>query len=234
MPYNDRTCTICLGLMSKPIEPRSDAYKFRCFRCGNYILTESADAILLGRTADDPKIPILGHFVRRMQLAEDCPTLDSDVINRILETGELPSLGEQADNLLRYVAGRVVGPGESLEFTWEEVQFIVGAKTQNGVRFFFSALERELLDGSSDSDGACATPTFAGWQRYDELRRGIASSRKAFMALKFGDRDLDHLVERHLRPAVMQAGFTLFQLDDEPKAGSIDDRLRVRFRPRGS
>ena len=72
--------------------------------------------------------------------------------------------------------------------------------------------------------------TFSGWQRFYELQRGTVESRKAFMAMKYGDLVLDKLVNTHLREAVAQAGFTLARLDDQPKAGLIDDRLRVEIR----
>jgi hypothetical protein len=52
----------------------------------------------------------------------------------------------------------------------------------------------------------------------------------AFMAMKFGDPDLDRLVDEHVRAAVRQTGFILRRLDDQPKAGLIDDRLRVEIR----
>ena len=77
------------------------------------------------------------------------------------------------------------------------------------------------------SESACLT--FAGWDRYEELRRGVPSGRKAFMAMAFGDPTLDAMVDGHLRPAVDAVGFTLRRLDDEPRAGLIDDRLRVEI-----
>ena len=52
----------------------------------------------------------------------------------------------------------------------------------------------------------------------------------SFMAMKFGDAVLDTLVDAHLRPAVAMTGFKLKRLDDEPRAGLIDDRLRVEIR----
>ncbi|MBF0282852.1 MAG: hypothetical protein HQL51_00130 [Magnetococcales bacterium] len=50
------------------------------------------------------------------------------------------------------------------------------------------------------------------------------------MAMKFGDAELDAMVDRHFRPAVAAAGFALRRLDDDPKAGLIDDRMRVEIK----
>lgn len=49
------------------------------------------------------------------------------------------------------------------------------------------------------------------------------------MAMKFGDALLDQVLDQVFRPSVKQTGFELFRLDDVPKAGSIDDRLRVEI-----
>jgi nucleoside 2-deoxyribosyltransferase len=48
--------------------------------------------------------------------------------------------------------------------------------------------------------------------------------------MRFGDPELDEMLRDHFRPAVQRTGFTLFRLDDEPRAGLIDDRLRVEIR----
>jgi len=233
VPHNDETCTACLLLLpSGSVQPLPDAYQFTCQRCGEFILTRTADAVLMSRLPEEEaaKIPILGHYLRRMQRAEQHPMLDSAVIKRILETAELPSPFEQADNLLRLIAERVQGPGERTVIDHELDQFIVGAKTYAGVRFLINALvERGLLLGEVAQDRSQVTPSLEGWQRYDELRRGIPTGRKAFMAMQFGDYELNNIVEGSFRKAVSQAGFTLFRLDDEPRAGSIDDRIRVEI-----
>jgi hypothetical protein len=232
VPHNDHTCTACLLLLpTRGVQALPDAYKFTCPRCGEFVLTGSADAVLTARLPEEQdKIPVLGHYLRRMQRAEHRPMLGSAVVQKILETAELPSPFEQADNLLRLVAERVFAPGELTTIRNDYDLFIVGAKTEAGVRFLMRALiERGLLTGDVAQDRSAVTPTLEGWQRYDELRRGIPTGRKAFMALQFGDPDLDHLVESCFRRVVSQAGFTLFRLDDEPRAGSIDDRIRVEI-----
>ena len=47
--------------------------------------------------------------------------------------------------------------------------------------------------------------------------------------MKFGDEDLDNLLETILKPSVKQAGFELLNLNDRPRAGLIDDRMRVEI-----
>ncbi len=48
--------------------------------------------------------------------------------------------------------------------------------------------------------------------------------------MKYGDTALDLVVDKAFRPALRKTGFTLQRLDDVPKAGLIDDKLRVEIR----
>lgn len=72
--------------------------------------------------------------------------------------------------------------------------------------------------------------TLSGWTRYEALEKGSAPMRQAFMAMKFGDPETDALFKDCFKVAVKAAGFELKRLDEEPRAGLIDDRLRVEIR----
>ena len=101
-------------------------------------------------------------------------------------------------------------------------------------------LKAELLEGEwltwnhgdvRQSQGiAHVALTFKGWERYEELKRGAASGNTAFIAMEYGNPELDPIVEEHFRPAVSMTGFTLQRLDERPQAGLIDDRLRNEIR----
>ena len=52
----------------------------------------------------------------------------------------------------------------------------------------------------------------------------IANSRTAFMAMKFGDSQLDQMVEACFKPAVKRAGFELKKLTDDQPAGLTPDQ----------
>jgi hypothetical protein len=69
--------------------------------------------------------------------------------------------------------------------------------------------------------------TFDGWQNYERLQKTNVQSRTAFMAMKFGEADLDRVVEECFRPAVRRTGFELRLLTDQQPAGIIDDQMRA-------
>ena len=66
-----------------------------------------------------------------------------------------------------------------------------------------------------------------GWEKYGQLKEVRSNSRTAFMAMKFGDAQLDHAVDACFRPAVRRAGFELKKLTDEQPAGLIDDQIKA-------
>jgi hypothetical protein len=47
------------------------------------------------------------------------------------------------------------------------------------------------------------------------------------MAMKFGDGELDGVVDRCFRPAVVRTGFELQILTDQQRADLIDDQIRA-------
>jgi hypothetical protein len=87
-----------------------------------------------------------------------------------------------------------------------------------------------VLEGRiNHDDTARVTLSFEGWKRYEELHAGRSESKKAFMAMPYGDDLVDRVFRECFKPAVARAGFELVRLDERPKAGLIDDRLRVEI-----
>ena len=74
------------------------------------------------------------------------------------------------------------------------------------------------------------TLTYDGWDKVNQLRRKTTQGSMAFMAMQFDNIELTKIFEDHFKKAVRAAGFNLKRLDDEPKAGPIDERLRVEIR----
>jgi hypothetical protein len=85
-----------------------------------------------------------------------------------------------------------------------------------------------LLQEEVDHNGERLT--FDGWRHYDELQRSQTEGAVAFMAMPFGNPELDRLYSEHFRPAVTQTGFDLRRVDEAPPAGLIDARMEVEIR----
>lgn len=240
MTHSETTnCLVCgAQLFGAPQGvPGVDADLYSCAQCGEFGLSGSAEIFLSPSLIKDPdKRAIVSHAIRQRQASGRRPMLDTGDLRRIIERGTLPNPAEQADNLIRWLGNNVQGPGEEVSVKPGTHQAIIGAKTPNGVTFILKALQEEgLITGNivksmGDPGEGFITLSYKGWKRFEELQRGTPSGRKAFMAMQFGDQELDGVVDRCFRPAVCETGFSLQRLDDEPRAGLIDARLRTEIR----
>ncbi len=112
---------------------------------------------------------------------------------------------------------------------------IIGARSPGGFAlvldhlFSIGLLAGHQMKSIGVPGQATATLSFQGWEYYERLAKGGAVYRKAFMAMKFGDPILEGVMVKVFKPAAIKAGFDLFKLDDAPKAGLIDDRMRVEI-----
>jgi hypothetical protein len=87
-----------------------------------------------------------------------------------------------------------------------------------------------LFRNSDLLSGVRTALTLEGWARYETLRRDAPSTRKAFLAMRFGDPELEKVVASCFQPAAARAGFELTTMIEKQPAGSIDDQMRVRLR----
>jgi len=114
---------------------------------------------------------------------------------------------------------------------------VIGTSSEAGVWFIVQELKRRQFVTVDDSGKRVAeepdfklTLTFDGWDRFDRLKREAQESRRLFMAMKFGDGQLDGMYRDHFKRAIGATGFTLERIDERPRAGLIDDRLRLQIR----
>jgi hypothetical protein len=236
MSQPEHGCPVCALRLREAPSRRGrrdiDLLFYDCPRCGRFGLTRQAQVRLPSWIGGSVRSQtILSYALRRLQIAEDWPPVDSTVLERISETGTLPAAQEQADNLVRWLGTHLPGPGEVTTVSFLEHGAIMGAHAVNGFIFIVRGLidTGVLLGSIAGGSNASVTLSFAGWRRVEELRLGAPSGRNAFMAMEYGDTLLDQIVNSHLRPGVAQTGFNLKRLDEDPKAGLIDDRLRVEI-----
>ena len=231
---NQNLCPICKTLLTeKPKKEEhlsGDKHLISCSRCGRFILTGSVMSWFSQKLEENNEnIPLLSYTIRKMQMRKEIPILDTYLVGEILKT-ELPSLPDQINNLLLWLGGSS-DPGMEVTMPIETIQTIIGAKTPNGATLVITYLkEKHLLENVGSQAITGLKLTMSGWEKYDQINRGAILSRRAFMAMKFGEDDLDQFFFNYLKPAVQTTGFDLYRLDENPKAGLIDDRLRVEIR----
>ena len=228
-------CPICQLSSRHAPEPSGSADRrdYICANCGAYALSGSAAAMIEKWRNEHPDLAArLSHMVWKMSASGTPPLITSQVLQDIEK--RLPPIGltDQADNLMLELSKASAAPGHAVQvLNTSEWIARAGARDVHSVRFLAESLmERGLLEEMPVNSGRSYRISFAGWQYIDELQRGQRESRKAFFASQWGDEQLDRIFANILVPAVQQTGFRLFRLDHDPKAGLIDDRMRVEIR----
>lgn len=174
------------------------------------------------------KIAKVSFGLRRMQTRHNSPLLTSDLLKRLVEETELPLPREQADNLVIWLGNQLRGRTGGIigKLKAVKVAGITGATTEDDANSILRQLKEVRLIEFDNGYGL----SLKGWDKFFELERTVVDSRIAFMAMPFGDDLLDRVYREYFRPAVKQTGFDLRRIDDDPRAGLIDHRLRVEIR----
>jgi hypothetical protein len=230
-------CPICTRSVPKDgVSDHGERATIRCSRCGSFTFTGTVYRMLESRQLEPFQRAALMHRVR---IASSRPgfVLDSSVLKLWLNDLRLPSPSEQIENLILWLAENLRAAGDTVDLISDEYQAVVGAADDGGFAWVLKQAEShgwvqghfaDYLDGSAQLINA--TLTLAGWQLADSLRKAGRASKQAFIAMKFGDAELDALVRDHLVPAVESTGFKLRALNEGQPAGLIDDQLRVAIR----
>lgn len=229
-------CPICneYAVIQSPVRTRDgfEGHHVKCDRCGEYLITDEAKDDLPSILVGNPElIARVAYGVCRMQRPNQPARLTTDLADRFASS-PLPSVFEQSNNLVRILGKAKVGPGEAVSLNASKDLFKIGARSSKGFWYVVDETEQRGLvqteQRTSYDDVQCKL-SFNGWKELDRLEKGNLESRIAFMAMQYGDRVLDEVVETCFRPAVAKTGFRLIRLDDAPRAGLIDDRLRVEI-----
>jgi hypothetical protein len=226
-------CIIC-QMPDVGVLPQGAFARFDCSRCGSFLLSGTAEAVLQGLFAEDPlRRSLMSHTLRRMQRTDDghLRVIKSDDLPTFWSEGRLPTPQQQADNLILWIGDNQRTPNHVLAVKSEAISAIVGtALSSTNADWMWLNTELAPLK-LYEFHMALGAPqlrlTMEGWKKYEELKRVKINSRLAFMAMKFGDPELDRAVETCFKPAVARTGFELRKLTDQQPAGLIDDQIRA-------
>ena len=239
-------CPVC-GLQDcrRQRHPRGGPDTITCNNCGEFILTKTAETVLAGESPEALQRAALSHAVWKLTQAAQPAMLYEDIIEAVLKAPSLPTPAEQADLAVLWWGDNFRDPGAEQEVRPAEFAARIGAIGEDGVLYVLDHLNRKNLlwvrewdkgrPSGSQPKGAIlkCRLTFDGWQKYEDLQKGRADTRKVFMAMPFSG---DYAVSvkeayRAFQGAVAQTGFYLVNgLLDTRKAGLIDNHLRVEIR----
>ncbi|MGL4595263.1 MAG: hypothetical protein ACRCUY_11075 [Thermoguttaceae bacterium] len=248
-------CPICE--LRANYDNTQDERLYDCPKCGLYVLgncwlgESHANVFREYLDIDDNNRTRFSYFIATHQANNEIssyPKIASvDLVHHIhrdpLRVAEYPGLSlptpkEQADLLILHLGK--FRAGEVCNTKCCRVEAIIGAASRNQFHFICQTLIDDgfvlrlpNVGGINSARAEDATInlrlTMRGWERYEELKRGKISGTKAFMAMKFVDENdpLHAMFQTHFKKAVAETGFELYRLDEDAKAGLIDNHLRV-------
>jgi hypothetical protein len=163
--------------------------------------------------------------------------VQSNMFDSFWPVDRLPTPRKQADDVILFAGDNQLSPEVAVRCAAYFLDGWLGTSTLSpqsphiGLHWILQHLkEEELLKYSSSGgldDVLSLLLTMSGWQKYEDLKKVRTESRTAFMAMRFGQPDLDQVVETVFKPAVLRTGFELKKLTDEQPAGLIDDQIRA-------
>jgi hypothetical protein len=232
-------CPLCsIPVTAHTPRPENDRDDFDCPNCGNYSLVASMLATLQAAPRHKRELAILSHAIRRMQRNGERPLINTYTAKAIVDEGRLPTSSEQLENLILFFGNALPEPGAAIpHLKAPTMRATLGSISESAAGWLIEqAHGLGLIEGIENKNLNApyvildATLSLRGWEVYRELLAGGSQSKRAFMAMRFGDDQLDGVFRDYFKAAVKRAGFDLFRLDEEPKAGLIDDRLRLEIR----
>lgn len=218
-----------------PIDGRSE-YSFRCPFCGPFQMRdETADDLEGCKARHDQSVPYLPHAIRRLSRENALgPVLNLGFLEERLKHPLKPTPQEQADNLIRWLGDNRTDIGRDITVSHETIGPMIGTISIDEMFFILKSLDDQGLLNCHFMLGPqqLVRLSFLGWQRFEELKKGTVSENIAFMAMQYGEADLDRAVAECFRPALADTGYELRQLNDpdRQRAGLIDDRMRIEIK----
>ncbi|WP_291885426.1 hypothetical protein [Maricaulis sp.] len=234
-------CPICEGrFFGRCYEHSSDidGRAFECDACGRFTLSRTALSVRV-RSLNSVERAAISHRIQIAQSENYIPRITTSWFDDDSVELRLPSPIERARNLIEVVGLHVLSNGSHLsELSPRDFSKIGFFDFLDAENIFRETSSRNLLKGQlvPDSDGdfyhlSELNLTLDGWEEFEELRSGLRAGKYAFVAMKFGDLELEVLVSTFVKPKVLsELGYQVVDLRDVARAGIIDNLLREQIR----
>jgi hypothetical protein len=229
-------CPICSSQAEISTSVGKHSSAISCIRCGKFKLTETAIPAVARQVIPENKKYAISHWIRKKQNNKEQIIIDSRILKILINECELPRLGEQINNLIRWLGDNILYPEVIKKVnTPLTLATTIGAKDHNGLKYVAESLKENdylsnLKTGYNENSPMNFQLSVKGWEKYEELKRSGSFGEYAFMAMQYGEVEHDKIYQKFFKPAVKQTGFDLRRLDEALAAGLIDNQLRVEIK----
>ena len=242
-------CLICQNAESSSCQrfpiPNMDGSEFRCDVCGWYAASGQVEFTVL-QDLEPIQRALLSHRLRTRPPAEEPFRITPEWVKDLLSNSSLPSPAVQATNIVRFIGADATRLGKPIFLLPVDIHAIIGAPNRNAViRLTKELVERKILTADPLGTAVSHDPvtghprqeftnislSLDGWKRYEDEERGEFKENSGFIAMEFGDPELDPFVKDVVKPAVKESiGYELVDLRDVAQAGIIDNIMRTQIK----
>lgn len=186
---------------------------------------------------------MLSHRFRSAQAGTNVSVITTDWMENFVHDARLPTTKAQAANLIRIIGEQFAENGDCYFINATIDYARIGALNPQMFAQLFHELESKNLvkgmftkevtnpQGGGILTGTTYGLTLDGWDRYEAEKIGKFSSKYGFIAMKFGDLELDKFVENIVKPIVKsEVSFDVVHMRDVGRAGLIDNIMRQQIR----
>lgn len=211
-----------------PMSVREIVFMVECPRCGKYTIETTLSENISAR----PDAYILSGIIRDASDKGRMLLLKRDNISEYIKNAVYPRDPLAAiDELLLLAYGRTKAADKPVTFIPANDCSLIYPRSAD--EFLYLIKKAEDLGYIAIFPGSPPPIRLdvKGWQQVRELLKSRPQNTKdAFMAMPFGDPQLDMVYENHIQPAIGQVGFHIRRVTEGQGAGLIDDQIRVGIR----
>jgi hypothetical protein len=234
-------CPICKHPVQTPGAVLMQYLPVGCPRCGRFLIDTPALQLIEKEFQKSPSLwAVTSHALRRGQDKEGKEFVVTEKwLRSVWAQPRLANPHQQANTFIELLGLAELAPAEYAAWNPTVLCGLVGTADSpidgkmRGLTFVLDHLKsNELIEELKHPPPGPARHfrlTFSGWDYFENLRRSSVESRTAFMAMGFHEPSVQLAFAEFVK-GVAQTGFELRRLDQKPKAGLIDNRMRVEIR----
>ncbi|HPS39461.1 MAG TPA: nucleoside 2-deoxyribosyltransferase [Candidatus Cloacimonadota bacterium] len=241
MENETSACPICGYLLNTDhywYQSDGDRFRFNCNHCGEFKISGwRMKGHFFPHDNNQRPAPDIALSIALRHLYEDTGVISEilkiEDIDRIKQSVRIPNSPlELIDVLLLFLHKRTNQIGSKVRVTPTDHPMLY-IKNQNELQALIQfAKERGYIYSQhvSNSDEYTLKLELSGWDRLDKLTSGLTKTKQVFIAMKFGDGDLDEVYNTAIAPAVVETGFNPFRIDREEHNDKICDLVLAEIK----
>ena len=198
---------------------------YRCPICGAYEMPRFVPEVLGGPV---PNRKLSAWIREKNECGEKVRFTKEEVIDNILASIPDYRPFEKQLKLLQALGRRSRAPGDTYQVNITIDLPLAYASGAKELAFYLQALEERGLAKKATASGHMEI-TSAGWDYLDRHASDLEEKTQGFVAMSFSG-EMRPMWEDAIRPAIQEAGYTAYRVDEEPHSDNIIFKIMAEIK----